>query len=128
MLTPNPKLYGADQLECDMYAAGYRRSPNNIHSLPSAHWYNDDPLKGESPVWYSGHEGLWEPLGEYEIQVCHDRIRVFASKFFGEPHTRCSFWDQITIAVFISVPDFVEWCKVNGRLSLPGLPAGIHGD
>lgn len=124
----NPSLYGADKLECDMSAIGFVRSPNNIHALPSVHWLDKDPLKGASPIWYAGSMDIWEPGDGIEIQVQSDRIRLFALKFFGEPFSKRSCYDTVTIAVFETVEQFQDWCKVNGRLSLPGLPAYIHGD
>lgn len=123
----NPSLYGADTLECELFAAGWRRSPNNIHSLPSVHWHTDDPLKGASPIWYPGWSGMANVPEGTEAQVCSDRIRIFSSQFFGEPHSKRSFNDTITLAVFDNTRDFLAYCAESGCVS-EALPAGIHGD
>lgn len=126
-MTPNPKLYGADKLECELFEAGWRRSPNNIHSLPSVHWRTDDPLRGASPVWYPGASGMPHTPDWTEVQVCSDRIRVFRTEFFGESYLRRSFVDTVTVAVFADVPDFLAYCGNSGRVA-ESLPAGIYGD
>lgn len=105
----------ASPLHRELFAAGYVQSPNNIYHLAGS-------------IWYAGAGGIPQPAKMQEVQVDIDRIRVFSTKFFGEPYTRTSFWDTVTVAVFADVPSFLAWCEENGELSLPGLPAGIWGD
>lgn len=100
----------ADNLVTDMIKAGYVLSPNNIHSLPGH-------------LMYAGGPGIWTVKNDVEIQVLHDRIRVFRQKFFGTQYSLLSYWDTITEAVFTSVEDLLKWCEQNGEISEPGQPA-----
>lgn len=90
-----------ETLRQEMVAAGYVISPNNIHALPGVLMYPDGRGRFAVP---EGHE----------VQVLHDRIRVFRTQFFGEHYSRKSYWDTITVAVFESVPDFRAWCEAGG--------------
>lgn len=114
------------EIEAKMFALGWVRSPNNCLSLPSIHWQENDPDRDASPVWYPGCGGIPCPI-KGEVQVKLDRIRVFETKLFGEPYTRCTHHDHVTLAVFDSVESFVEHCKTAGRLSEPGAPAYSAG-
>lgn len=125
-MTANPKLYGADQLECELFAAGWVRSPNNIHALNSVHWMSDDPLRGASPIWYAGRDGMPESPEGTETQVLSDRIRVFRVQFFGESYSLRSHWDTITVAIFDNVRDFLAYCAESGRVA-KSLPAYANG-
>ncbi len=126
-MKPNPKLYGADTLECELFAAGWRRSPNNINALASIHWMSDDPLRGESPIWYPGHDGQADTPEGTETQVCSDRIRVFRYQHFGEHYSKRSFGDTVTVAVFDNTRDFLAYCAESGRVAR-SLPAYAWGD
>lgn len=92
-----------------MTEIGYQPT-NNIHGLQGIIMCPTGP-------------GLpWVPP-MHEVQVTTDRIRIFTLQFFGEPYTKASWWDTITVAVFGTVDDFLIWCTREGRLSEPGLPA-----
>jgi len=117
-------LQGADVMECEMFAAGYVRSPNNIHALPTVHHDERDELAGVSPEFYPGGPGVPCPANGLSVQVCADRIRVFRTQFFGTPYSRASFVDTVTVAVFASVADFLAWCPC---VSEPGAPAYSNG-
>jgi hypothetical protein len=66
--------------------------------------------------------GIPEPAHGCEVQVLHDRIRVFTCEFFGEAYSRCSFIDTVTVAVFDTAEAFFAWCRAEGTVSLPGTP------
>jgi len=100
-----------NHLEEALHRAGYARSPNNIHSLPGS-------------LWYAGGPGLPEPKGIMdELLVGNDgSLQIVQSKFEGVPYV-CGKYVHKTIASFDSVPGMIEWLKVNGKVSKPGLPA-----
>jgi len=56
------------------------------------------------------YEGNGKSKG-INIQVEHDRIRIFDVHFFGEPCTKKSWYDTITTAVFDNVIDFLNYIK-----------------
>ncbi len=87
-----------NMLQGELYAAGFVVSPNNIHSLPGV-------------IMYPGGNGVFPFLRAFDVQVTNDRIRVFSCKFFGEAHSRRSYWDTVTEAVFDTVPLFLTWCE-----------------
>lgn len=127
VLTGNPigagkGIYETD-LEGDMLAIGYVRSPNNVDGLASAH--HRGPLAGISPIWYPGTAGLPCPKPGLRVQVAEDRIRVYSVKLFGEAYTKRTWTDTTTIAVFESVADFVAYCKAEGGISEPGNGANV---
>lgn len=97
-----------------MRECGYCVSPNNIHGL-------------QGKLYYAAGPGLAEPVSGQEIQVTEDRIRVFKAVFFGEQYSRRSFWDTVTVAIFLTAEELVAWCKKNGTVSQPGLPGFITG-
>ena len=64
----------------------------------------------------------WVPP-RHEVQVLDDRIRVFTTQFFGIPYTRASYLDTVTVQVFATIADFLNWCRTCGTPSEPGQPA-----
>ena len=101
-------------LESDLQAAGWVKSPNNIHSLPGS-------------LWYAGSGNIKSLPGAQEAQVTSDRIRVFYAEFFGTHYSKCSYWDTRTVAVFDNATDFLAWVNQVGQYK-QSLPAGYHGD
>jgi hypothetical protein len=101
-----------NRLERELFAAHWVKSPNNIHSLPGSLWYASGPNIKAMPT-------------DLEALVQRDRIRIFRMKFFGEPYTRRSFWDTITVEVFDNVTDFLAWVEKNGIYN-SALPAGAN--
>lgn len=99
-----------NELVTSMVKAGYVVSPNNIHGLPGC-------------LMYAGGPGIWTVNDDLEIQVKHDRIRVFRTQFFGERYSPRSFHDTVTVAVFLAVEELLEWCAQNGKISEPGIAA-----
>jgi hypothetical protein len=96
-------------LIADLRKQGYWRCPNNIHSLPGS-------------VWYAGGPGIPEPSSGCEVYLHDGKIAIIKHRFVGVPYQR-GHYEQDTLATFDTVDQLIEWCKVNGRLSLPGLPA-----
>ena len=95
-------------LEYDMARAGYVRSPNKIQS--DIEW----DANGNSPIWYAGSPGIPEPPKGQEVEVSEHHIRVFKTNLD---------LTTTTIEHFQSVAGLLDWCRANGRLSEPGLPA-----
>lgn len=95
-------------LESGMVAVGFQRT-------------------GGEKEWCPCGPGIMEPGPGLFTDVLCDRIRVYRKQFFGESYTVRSWWDTPTVAVFASVAEFLEWCQVNGRPSLPGLPPYAQG-
>ena len=108
-----------NKLEQELLAAGWCRSPNNIHALPR----NE---AGLSPIFYAGAHGMPEQEAGTEVQVLPDRIRVFRNVFFGAPYSKKSCWDQVRIHVFDNVPEFLAYCESTGQRakSLPPYSQG----
>jgi hypothetical protein len=98
-------------IEADLVKSGYFKSPNNIYSLPGAGWYASGP-------------GL-PSVAQYndEIRFADNRLSVVRTTHSGEPYTSSYRNHHQTLAEFSSVAELVEWLKVNGKLSEPGLPA-----
>jgi len=101
-----------NMLEKELFAAHWVKSPNNIHSLPGS-------------LWYAGGPNIKALPTDMEALVQCDRIRVFKTKFYGEPYTQRSFWDTITVEVFDDVADFLAWVEKNGIYE-SALPAGAN--
>lgn len=94
----------------ELRAHGYVRCPNNIYSMPGQ-------------FWYAGGPGLPEPSGlNDEIYVHEDKVSILRHRFVGVPYVK-GHYEHDTVAEFNSAAELAEWCKVNGRISLPGLPA-----
>ncbi|MFP3637580.1 hypothetical protein [Paraburkholderia sp. SIMBA_054] len=98
-------------LVADLRKHGYCRSPNNIHSLPGT-------------TWYAGGPGIPEPPqhGFVDVYLHESQLSIIKHRFVGVPYVRGRY-EQDTVARFDTVDEFIEWCKVNGELSKPGLPA-----
>ena len=97
-------------LESQIHAAGYVRCAN---------------VDGR---WYTGASGIPSvPDYAHNVMVTDDRIRVYVERFFGEPYTRRSWRDTVTVAVFETVPAFLDWCREHGRPSEPGQSAFSQG-
>lgn len=99
------------QTESALIAAGYVRSPNKIWE--DVAWTPE----GNSPLWYAGCVGIPEPGHNgtnNDVQVMpDDTLRVF----------RPDGLKTVTVATFQTVAAFLQWCRVNGQVSKPGLPA-----
>ena len=91
-----------------MAAIGYVLSPNNIHSLSGV-------------IMYAGGPNVLEPKHKHQVQVLNDRIRIFETRLFGEPYTKQTYQDTVTIAVFTNTDDFKSWCRENGQISEGGI-------
>lgn len=79
-----------------MFNQGYCVSPNNIYGLNGV-------------VMYAMGPGVWEPLSSLIINVA-DKIYIRTYKDEGKG----------VIAEFNTPGEFVEWCKINGRISEGG--------
>jgi hypothetical protein len=84
-----------------LFDKGWVVSPNNIHSLPGK-------------LMYAGSGNIKGNKFGHETQVEEDRIRVFEIKYFGESHSKKSYIDTVTVAVFDSVDSFLAWIDKNG--------------
>lgn len=87
-------------LERKINAVGYVRDPNN------------------KECWYPGSGGIPAFDSSHTVQVTHDRIRVFTKKLFGEQYTKRTWQDEVTVAVFTTVEEFVAGCP---SVSEPGI-------
>lgn len=64
---------------------------------------------------YPGGPGLPAyPPGHY-VQAEEDRIRVYTRHLFGEPYTKRTWHDEVTVAVFLSVEEFFAACPVKSE-------------
>ena len=98
----------------ELLAAGWVKSPNNIHSLPEIE------KGGGSPVWYPGIVCMPCPNPGEDVQVCDDRLRVFKLEFFGVSYSKRSFLDTVTVAVFVTVAELLAYCKSTGHRVIVG--------
>jgi hypothetical protein len=97
-------------LIADLRKQGYFRCPNNIHSVPGS-------------VWCAGGPGIPEPPDDLsEVYLHEGKISIIKHRFVGVPYKR-GHYEQDTLESFDTVAQYIEWCNVNGKLSLPGLPA-----
>jgi len=90
-----------NRFESQLLDLGWVRSPNNIHNLQGSLWYAGAPNIKGAPVLH-------------EVQICEDRIRVFTTKFFGLAYSARSWNDHVTVEVFDSVSQFIEWINDHG--------------
>lgn len=77
-------------------------------------------VRGNDPFeWYAGGPGVPEFPSGHNVQVHNDRIRVYTVKLFGTPYTKRTWWDQHTVAVFLTVEEFLAACpeKSSGGVS-----------
>ena len=96
-----------NELETELLAAGWVKSPNNIYEAYGS-------------IWYVAGPNVKCPPYPQQTLVQSDRIRVFTTKLFGEPYTRRSFIDTITVAVFDNTKDFLTWVDEVGEYKPPG--------
>lgn len=77
-------------------------------------------VRGSGPFeWYAGGPGVPEFPPQFKVQVRDDRIRVYTQEFFGTPYTSRSWWDQRTVAIYLTVEEFLAACpgKSSGGVS-----------
>lgn len=111
------------EAEASAKIAGYVRSPNNIYGVPGSEWYageaglpelrpglvfiNDgctDAEKGKNPM----------PQDKYPVALYYN--------VYGKPCT-------LSLAMrFATFANYLLYAIDEGKVSKPGLPAGIFGD
>lgn len=95
--TSSPAAPKLNELEAAILAAHYTRDPNSRLG------------------WYANGPGVPCFPSNLEVEVHHDRIRVFRKVLFGEAYTRRTFWDTVTVAVFVTVEEFIAACPTKSE-------------
>ena len=97
---------------------------SNVQAMLDAHWVispnNIHGVKGE--LMYPSYQKMKRPPVMHEVQVLHDRVRVFKTILRGEPYTKRSWHDLETVGLFASVDEFLAWCEEHGEEGPPPGP------
>ena len=99
----------------EMLKNGFFASPNNIHSLPGQEWY-------------AGSRGIPTVKFGQEIRLIDGNLSIWTTKYYQRPDNTFMFSISGIVAELDSFDSLIDYCKANGRISEPGLPAYLWGD
>jgi hypothetical protein len=100
----------------ELMSKGYVIAVNNIHSLPGEGWYA---------------AGSGKPTAKFgeEIRLIDGQLSVWKTKYYKRPDgSGFIFPISGIVEEFSDFEEMVQYLKMNGRISEPGLPAYLWGD